>query len=179
VFHFNKKHLEDETVPMWVIKSHGVTFYVDHVSAEISWSTKETPDNTHTKGSIKFKDCKLSIDDDNCATVSKLSLTDRLTLKHPSLPVTRIIAPRGGKFNMALTNQEFKHSKIKYIIGSCSSGYIICDLLVPAEVTFATLKYSTEFRILKPNENYYKEYDISTESIHIDYDDPDTPYEYS
>ena len=55
VFHFNKKHLEDETIPMWVVKTHGETFYVDHVSADIAWSTKETPNNSHTKGSIKFK----------------------------------------------------------------------------------------------------------------------------
>ncbi len=35
VFHFNKKHLEDPEVPMWVLKAHGVTFYVNHIDAEI------------------------------------------------------------------------------------------------------------------------------------------------
>lgn len=67
VFHFNKKHLEDETIPMWVIKFHGETMYVDHVEADMPWSTKETTDNPHTKGSIKFKEVLLQIDEHNCA----------------------------------------------------------------------------------------------------------------
>jgi hypothetical protein len=57
IFHFNKKHLEDSKVPMWVIKHKGVTHYVNHVNVGegVGFSTKETPDNPHTKGSIKFK----------------------------------------------------------------------------------------------------------------------------
>ena len=57
IFHFNKKHLEDANVPMWVIKHKGVTHYVNHIDVEagVGFSTKETPDNPHTKGSIKFK----------------------------------------------------------------------------------------------------------------------------
>ena len=45
VFHFNKGHLADPTIPMWVVKAHGVTFYVNHVTSEMPWSTKETPGN--------------------------------------------------------------------------------------------------------------------------------------
>jgi hypothetical protein len=57
VFHFNKKHLEDPNIPMWVIKSKGESYYVHHVDVDkgVGFSTKETPDNPHTKGSIKFK----------------------------------------------------------------------------------------------------------------------------
>ena len=57
VFHFNKKHLEDPNIPMWVVKSKGETYYVHHVDVDkgVGFSTKETPDNPHTKGSIKFK----------------------------------------------------------------------------------------------------------------------------
>lgn len=57
VFHFNKKHLEDPNIPMWVIKSKGQTHYVHHVDVDkgVGFSTKETPDNPSTKGSIKFK----------------------------------------------------------------------------------------------------------------------------
>ncbi len=42
---------------MWVIKHKGQTYYVDHVdvSPGVGFSTKETPDNPHTKGSIKIK----------------------------------------------------------------------------------------------------------------------------
>lgn len=55
--HFNKMHLQDPTVPMWTIKSRGETYYVNHVNVEpgVGFSTKETPDNVHTKGSIKIK----------------------------------------------------------------------------------------------------------------------------
>ncbi len=57
IFHFNKKHLEDSNIPMWVIKTKGQTFYVHHVdvSPNVGFSTKETPDNPTTKGSIKIK----------------------------------------------------------------------------------------------------------------------------
>ena len=63
VFHFNKGHLADPNIPMWVLKLKGQTFYVVHVDSEIGFSTKETPDNAHTKGSIKFKKCSVEIKD--------------------------------------------------------------------------------------------------------------------
>jgi hypothetical protein len=62
IFHFNKKHLEDPSIPMWSIKAKGETYYVKHVDCALPWSTKETPDNPHTKGSIKIKNCTLTID---------------------------------------------------------------------------------------------------------------------
>jgi len=42
---------------MWTIKHKGTTYYVDHVDVNpgVGFSTKETPDNPHTKGSIKFR----------------------------------------------------------------------------------------------------------------------------
>lgn len=57
IMHFNKMHLQDSTIPMWVIKVKGNTYYVDHVDIDsgVGFSTKETPDNPHTKGSLKFK----------------------------------------------------------------------------------------------------------------------------
>ena len=175
VFHFNKKHLEDETVPMWVVKAHGVTFYVNHVTAEIPWTTKETPNNPSTKGSLKFKRCRLSIDDDNCATISKLGLLDR-ALPTPKRVYTRILTSNRGTFHKALLAGEFKHSKIKEVYGGCGSSFIICDLLDDAEVSFAVLKYQQNFRILAPNEGYYKDYD-SYSVIEERYDDEDLDYE--
>lgn len=64
ILHFNKMHLQDQTIPMWVIKAKGETHYVNHVDVDsgIGFQTKETPDNIHTKGSLKFKG-KLEIDD--------------------------------------------------------------------------------------------------------------------
>lgn len=55
VFHFNKKHLEDSSIPMWTLKHKGVTYYVHHLDSKIGFSTKETPDNEHTKGSLQFR----------------------------------------------------------------------------------------------------------------------------
>ena len=69
VFHFNKGHTADPTIPMWVTKTKGQTYYVDHVDADCPWSTKETPDNPSTKGSLKFKNCWLTIAD-GCATLT-------------------------------------------------------------------------------------------------------------
>ena len=62
IFHFNKKHLEDPTIPMWVVKAKGETHYVDHVVCNVGWSTKETPDNPATKGSIKIKNCRVTLE---------------------------------------------------------------------------------------------------------------------
>lgn len=65
--------LQDASVPMWVIKAKGETYYVDHVDVEsgIGFSTKETPDNPHTKGSIKFKG-KLKIEKQNKRVVATI-----------------------------------------------------------------------------------------------------------
>ena len=57
---------------------------------------------------------------------------------------------------------------------------MICDILRKEELTFLTLKYMDQFRILMPNESYYQDYDNTKDkSIQVRYDDEDTPYEYS
>lgn len=55
---------------MWVLKIKGTTYYVNHVNANAGWTTKETPDNLHTKGSLKFKNVDVTIDDLNEATIN-------------------------------------------------------------------------------------------------------------
>jgi hypothetical protein len=55
VFHFNKASLADSTIPAWVFKVDGQTHYVHHAVFEVGFSTKETPNNPHTKGSLKTK----------------------------------------------------------------------------------------------------------------------------
>ena len=157
VFHFNKKHLEDETVPMWVLKTAGETFYVNHVDCTMPWSTKETPDNSHTKGSIKVKDALMRIDRDNNATLSKLTLADKFRLRNQKLGITRIIFEWGSPMFHALNKNEFKHSPFKNITGGCGTSFVVCDLLKKEEVTFAGLKYN--FRIMSANEAYYQAYD--------------------
>ena len=180
VFHFNKKHLEDAGVPMWVLKFHGETLYVDHVECQIPWSTKETPDNPHTKGSIKVKDCLLRVDSENSATITTLTFIDKIRLRNQKLGITRIMFRPHSDIHKALQKNEFKHSPFKHIHGACSSPFVICDLLNRADATMAALKYTKDFRIVKPNESYYEMYDnIKESTIPVDYGHPSTPYEYS
>jgi len=179
VFHFNKKHLEDQTIPMWVLKFHGETLYVNHVYCSIPWSTKETPDNSHTKGSIKVKDCLLRIDEENCATISQLTLIDKIRLRNQKIGITRVMFRPGSAFHKALQANEYKHSPFKNILGACSTGFVICDLLDKKQVLLAQLKYN-DWREVKPNESYYQMYDsVKEDTIPVDYGHPSTPYEYS
>ena len=157
---------------MWVVKAHGVTFYVNHVTADMPWSTKETPGNEKTKGSIKFKKCKLSIDSDNNATISQLGIADAW-LEHPERRAGRILFSYGGAMHRALMAKEFEHSKFKNVEGSCGSSYVICDLRDERELTFAGIKYANLFRILAPNESYYQAYDGDRTIWEEDHDDLD------
>ncbi len=171
VFHFNKKHLEDETVPMWVLKTHGETFYVNHVTSDMPWSTKETPDNSHTKGSIKVKEVLLQIDADNCACLSKLTVFDRIRLRNQKLGITRIMFRPGTDIQRALQQNEFKHSPFKNVEGACTTSFVICDILKKEDMTFLGLKYANQFRILMPNEGYYQSYDSKEKYIYEAYED--------
>ena len=58
---------------MWVIKCRGDTYYVHHVdvSPGLGFSTKETPENSHTKGSIKIKG-QLAIIEENNKLIAKI-----------------------------------------------------------------------------------------------------------
>ncbi len=180
VFHFNKKHLEDETIPMWVLKTHGETFYVNHVDCQLPWSTKETPDNSHTKGSIKVKDALMQIGDDNCATLSKLTFVDKIRLRNQRLGITRVIVKEGQdnwKFREILKQHKIKHGPIKGIGGACSSTFYIADILDKQQFTMLALAMSgcSSFRVLMPNEGYYKLFDdpkwAGNSDIDLDADD--------
>ena len=69
IFHFNKASITDPSIPPWVVKVKGQTFYVNHVTSTAAWSTKETPDNSSTKGAIKFKHANITIDELNNAYI--------------------------------------------------------------------------------------------------------------
>jgi len=148
---------------MWVIKCKGESYYVNHVECNVPWTTKESPGNNHTKGSIKIKNCLLIIDNDNVATINKLTILDKIRLRNQKLGITRIIFGYGGDMHRALKSNEFKHSPFKNVAGDCGTSFVVCDLLMPEEVTFAALKYN--FRILKPNESYYQSYDSKDKYI--------------
>ena len=160
MFHFNKKHLEDETIPMWVIKTHGESFYVNHVTSELPWSTKETPDNTRTKGSIKFKECLLEIDTENNATIKSLSIFDKVRLRNQRLGITRIrFSSHAFEKHISDPANKIKYSPFKRIHGACSTAFTICDLLDRKQLPFLQIQFPGEFRILMPNEHHYQAYD--------------------
>ena len=148
---------------MWVLKTQGESYYVNHVSCEIPWTTKETPDNNHTKGSIKIKDCLLVIGEDNCATISKLTLVDKFRIRNQKRGYTRIIVKEGQdfwKFQERINQQNVRHGPIKSIGGSCSSTFYITDIFDKAQFTMLALSMAnTTFRVLMPNEGYYQWYD--------------------
>lgn len=55
VFHYNKAHNADASIPPWVVKHRGQTYYVHHFTSEVGFSTKETPDSEHTKASLLLR----------------------------------------------------------------------------------------------------------------------------
>lgn len=71
MFHYNKAHNSDKSIPQWIIKHKGSTYYVNHVDSKVGFSTKETPDNSHTKGSIQFRG-KLKILEKDNITIAEI-----------------------------------------------------------------------------------------------------------
>lgn len=161
VFHFNKKHLEDPSIPMWVIKTKGESYYVNHVDCNMPWSTKETPDNSHTKGSLKVKDCLLVIDDENNAKLSTLTHRDKVRLHNEAKGITRIVCSwhKKSQLEAAIKQSKIKHGPFKQVGGGCGSQYFITDIQKKAELSFLTLSAGELFRVLMPNEALYSAYD--------------------
>jgi hypothetical protein len=162
VFHFNKAHLTDQTIPMWVLKFHGETYYVNHVECNVPWSTKETPDNPSTKGSIKVKNCLLQIDENNEARISPITDVDKARIRNAKKGITRVtISGWGGnKLRELLKEKKIKHGPIKTIGGACTTTFYVTDIYNESDVTYLALMLTdTDFRKLMPNEGYYRMYD--------------------
>lgn len=56
---------------MWVAKVKGVTYYCESLHSDVGFSTKNTPGNEHTKGSLKFKNVDFSITSHGDAYITK------------------------------------------------------------------------------------------------------------
>lgn len=156
MFHFNKKHLEDPSIPMWVIKTKGESYYVNHVECNVPWSTKETPDNNHTKGSIKVKDCHLVIDNENTAIISPLTPEIRDRLSGKKEPIT-LITSKGEQLKNALSNHKIAHGAIKNFYGGCGTSWYVFPVYNEADLMFLSLTVDG-IRKLMPNEYYAVEY---------------------
>jgi len=169
VFHFNKKHLEDETIPMWAVKTRGKTYYVDHVTAAVPWSTKETPDNTHTKGSIKLKNVLLKIEN-NEATISQLTFNDKMRLT-ASLPV-RILFSNKNLILWFLKQNEIEYGDCRMHQGACASKFYVLEI-DKEDLTLLAITHTKLFRILQENEYYYENY-TKGKLVYLDLDYQET-----
>lgn len=68
-FHFNKKSMEFDFIPMWVVKARGKSYYCNSVVSNIGFSTRENPEHPSTKGSLRIKRGTLKIDADGNAEI--------------------------------------------------------------------------------------------------------------
>jgi len=76
-FHFNKGSLEYPFLPMWTLKTKGKTFYINHIEANIPWSTRELPEGS-TRGMIRLKNGEITIDAEGNATINQKAVKPML-----------------------------------------------------------------------------------------------------
>lgn len=69
-FHFNKISLEFPFMPMWTLKAKGKSYYINHIDCVAPWTTRETPDNPTTKGSLRIRKGNITINEEGHATIS-------------------------------------------------------------------------------------------------------------
>lgn len=161
IFSFNKKHLEDASVPMWTIKAKGQTFYVNHVTCTVPWSTKESPDNAHTKGAIKVKQVLLVIDDQLEATITEITDADRLRLAAKQDPGYRVawMKHQHSVVSNYMKAQQIKHTPIRLIYGSCGSEWKVTDIKHEHDLISMELAMHGYFRRLSPTDYLSVDYD--------------------
>lgn len=158
---------------MWVVKAKGETYYVNHVDCTVPWSTKETSDNPHTKGSIKIKNCLVKIDDDNSAVITQLTKVDEIRLNGQKF-MTRFITSKGSSLKELLTSLNLDHGPIKLRGGGCHTTWYITELSEEdAAILLLNWTSVANIRALKPNEEYYKWYtsQVDVDEEELDEDD--------
>ena len=158
---------------MWVCKTAGETYYVEHVTCNVPWTTKETPDNSHTKGSLKVKNCILAIDDDNCANITALTFLEKIRLKNQDKGYTRIIwrNPDHKIMTQTFKTAKIKHSPVKKIIGNCGTSFYMTDVYEKVAMSYLILAVDSNFKTLLPNDPKYKMYDDPKQKFGEYYDE--------
>ena len=154
MFHFNKKHLEDDTIPMWIIMAKGKTYYVDHVTSNLPWTTKETPLNIRTKGAIKFKNALLRLEDGS-AEIMELTEEDKARLI--ALLPTRIHFRYKNEFLWLLQHNDIKHGPCMQFTGGCGRNSYVIEI-AKEDLTMLAIAYSNQFEILTEDNPYYQWY---------------------
>lgn len=152
---------------MWVIKTQGKTFYVNHVDCNLPWSTKETANNPHTKGSIKIKECVLTIDDANCASLDRPTPEQLVRLSEGRYPVRILYGTYWGIQIRSICERNGISFKRELLIkGDCGNDFYIAELNAMEELTLLTLATPPNtVRMLLPNENYYHMMDQTDQTV--------------
>jgi len=162
---------------MWVVKAKGETYYVHHVTSDMPWSTKETPNNASTKGSIKFKKCHLIIDDNNEATIKPLTMLNAMRLKKTEPKKIRLIMDYRkhiDEFIEYCDEQNIQHDGVHILPGSCGSRYYATEIKEDDLLLLRMWFPPKMFRELMPNEYLYSYYDKHAAGVEPpDYDDDD------
>jgi hypothetical protein len=153
----------------------GKTYYVDHVSADLPWSTKETPSNTRTKGAIKFKNCLLQIFDDNCAEIKTLTSTDLDRIKSTDLKLVRLMVSHSmvDEIHEFIKEQDLWHSPFKQFGGNCGTINCLFDIK-DTDLTLIILKFNDRVWVVNPNHPYFKLYSddrLREQTLDTDYFD--------
>lgn len=162
IFHFNKKHLEDPSIPMWVIKTRGKTFYLEHISFQgIDFETKETPDNDHTKGSLKFKDVIFSMDHNKQGLITyadpdSMSKANAWRMTHEGKIVLELDEPNEVK--AAMKKNGIKHGPFTEVEGSCGSTFQYTYVTKPEDVTLLALSCPDAFEVVEPGSYGFQRY---------------------
>lgn len=166
-FHFNKKHLEDPSIPMWTLKTGGKSYYVEHIDANIPFSTKETPDNSHTKGSIKFKNAHLCIEN-GTARIEPLTNADKARLSGKRLE--RCVSAYKGKIIEACEENGLDVPELKHVTGSCGTGFYLFEMEPKDATVLALTLPAYVFRTLAATDPLYARFE-NHETIDADYFD--------
>ena len=133
----------------------GKTYYVDHVEANIPWTTKETPLNVRTKGAIKFKNALLRLEEGS-AKITELTEEDRARLA--ALLPSRILFYYKNEILWLLKHNGIEHKECKNFNGSCGTNLYVVEL-AQEDLTMLALVYPNKFRVLTEDEIYYNMYD--------------------
>jgi len=145
---------------MWVLKSRGKSYYIDHLEADLPFSTKETPDNPHTKGAIKFKNVHVTINEENVAQLRRATALDLQEQKEKDKPPIRVIADGVNLTKLTEVVKKFKiqHDPIKKYGGECRDDFFVFDLKRDQDFTLLSMATDVNIRLLNANEHYYTEY---------------------
>jgi hypothetical protein len=132
----------------------GKTYYVDHVTSNLPWTTKETIHNPRTKGAIKFKNALLRLED-GIAEIMELTDEDRLRLS--ALLPTRIHFRYKNEFLWLLQHNDIKHGPCMRFSGGCGRNSYVIEI-EKDDLTMLAMTYPNQFEILTEDNPYYQWY---------------------